>query len=182
MPNHILTCPNCTAPLTLPSPFAKSVVCRHCNTTVLIDLASAYRAAFARWNAPETHGFGSWCTVGNTKWAMGGKLASDAMSDVYVVERARWPIRSFFSWPLVTRRVTKHRCRWVSSKPPRSSWISGSHGRSFVIDGAPAACVCTMHAHAIAPRNQRTAAQPPNEPTRRGGVQSKAVYVITRPE
>jgi hypothetical protein len=95
MPERILTCPYCTAPLTPPSPFAKSVVCRHCNTTVLIDLtsvsAAAYRAAFEHWNAPKTHGYGSWCTVGNVKWAMGGKLASGSMSDVYVAERARWP-------------------------------------------------------------------------------------------
>src|SRR4051812_6650621 len=93
MEPRALQCPQCKAPLA-PARFARSVVCPFCGSTVMLDegVASAqFKNAFKTWNDPEKHGFSSWVSVGDSHWALGSLVANGEISDVYAVERARWP-------------------------------------------------------------------------------------------
>jgi hypothetical protein len=94
MEPHALRCPQCLAPLA-PGRFARSVVCPFCGSTVMLDDkavdSARFKSAFAAWNAPENYGFSSWVSVGDSHWALGALVASGEISDVYAVERARWP-------------------------------------------------------------------------------------------
>ncbi|MFL6194689.1 MAG: hypothetical protein ACJ75H_11000 [Thermoanaerobaculia bacterium] len=94
MPERSLKCPQCNAPLA-PSRFARSLVCPFCGSTVMIDEqgvpASRFRAAFLAWNAPATHGFSDWVSLGERHWAKGPLVARGEVSDVYAAARARLP-------------------------------------------------------------------------------------------
>jgi hypothetical protein len=91
MPERILKCPECAAPLAPPSRFARSVVCEYCNATVQLDpsvvSAARFRDAFREWSAGDLR-----CvTVGGVAWRLGVKLADGEIADVWLAERARWP-------------------------------------------------------------------------------------------
>ena len=77
-----------------PSRFARSIVCPFCGSTVMLDQgveSAVFKDAFKAWNDPEKHGVSSWVSVGDSHWALGKLVANGEISDVYAVERARWP-------------------------------------------------------------------------------------------
>jgi hypothetical protein len=53
--------------------------------------AALFRQALAAWNSPETHGYTSVVTFGETHWTTHHFIARGEISDVYLAERARWP-------------------------------------------------------------------------------------------
>ena len=89
-----MMCPQCNAPLA-PHPFARSVVCSYCGTTVRLDEASVsaakFREAFRVWNSPKTYQISSWISIGESHWAIDNCIAHGEISDVYTGQRARWP-------------------------------------------------------------------------------------------
>lgn len=89
-----LTCPQCNAPLT-PGRWARSVVCSYCGTTVQLDepstSAALFHEAFRVWNSPQSYALSNWISIGESHWALGGRIASGDVSDVYAGQRARWP-------------------------------------------------------------------------------------------
>jgi LSD1 subclass zinc finger protein len=91
---RVLECPNCGAPLA-PTRFARSVVCSFCQSTVQVDpravSVALFRQALAAWNSPETHGYTSFSSIGESHWATRHFIARGEISDVYLAERARWP-------------------------------------------------------------------------------------------
>jgi hypothetical protein len=91
---RVLECPNCGANLAPPR-FARSVVCSFCRTTVQVDpsavSAALFRKAFASWNSPETHGYTSVLSIGQSHWATRRFIARGEISDVSMAERARRP-------------------------------------------------------------------------------------------
>jgi hypothetical protein len=91
---RVIECPNCGAPLA-PARFARFVICEFCQSKVQIDpsaqSAALFREALARWNSPETYGYTSFLTIGETHWATRVLIARGDISDVYLGERARWP-------------------------------------------------------------------------------------------
>jgi hypothetical protein len=91
---RVLKCPQCNGPLA-PSRFARSAVCAYCGATVQIDPASVsaatYREAFRAWNAPASHGFAAWLSIGESHWAPGPLLAHGEVAEVHQARRARWP-------------------------------------------------------------------------------------------
>lgn len=91
----VLKCPQCSAPLTPPSKFARSMVCPYCSATVLLDPSTVstarFKEAYRRWNAPEQAGFSTWFTIGESRWSPGQFLAYGMTCDVYVADRARFP-------------------------------------------------------------------------------------------
>jgi hypothetical protein len=94
MAERAFKCPQCNGPLA-PSRFARAVTCSYCGATVQVDEAAvstaAFREAHRQWNAPETHGFGAWSTIGDSHWTLGMLIARGEISDVYAAQRARWP-------------------------------------------------------------------------------------------
>ncbi len=92
---QLLKCPHCSAPLSPPSRFARSVVCAFCAATVTLDhsavSAARFREAHARWSSPATHGFAAWWSIGTGHWAVGALAGRGEASDVYFGLRARWP-------------------------------------------------------------------------------------------
>lgn len=94
MPERVIKCPHCNAPLA-PSRFARSVVCSYCGATVQLDPSSVsvarYREAHQAWDSPSQHGYSSWCSLGKSHWAPRQLIARGEISDVYFAERARWP-------------------------------------------------------------------------------------------
>jgi len=91
---RVLECPRCGAPLA-PARFARSVVCSFCHSTVQVDpsamSAALFREALAAWNSPETHGYTSFSSIGQSHWASRHFIARGEISDVYLAERARRP-------------------------------------------------------------------------------------------
>jgi len=94
MAERIIKCPQCNAPLS-PSRFAHQVVCAFCGATVQIDpsfvTAAKFHEALKLWNSPAHHGYSSWCSIGDSHWAVGRLIAHGEISDVYMANRARWP-------------------------------------------------------------------------------------------
>jgi DNA-directed RNA polymerase subunit RPC12/RpoP len=95
MAERALKCPQCSAPLTV-SRFARRAVCPYCGSTVVLDSrrtvpAARFREAHRVWNAPQTHGYTHWLTVGDGHWALETLAAHGEISDVYFARRARWP-------------------------------------------------------------------------------------------
>jgi hypothetical protein len=95
MAERVLKCPQCSAPVTPPSRFAKSVVCPYCATTVIIDTtvvsAARYRQALEAWNDPSLGGFKVWASMGDTAWTPVRQVATGELTDVYEACRARTP-------------------------------------------------------------------------------------------
>ena len=95
MDERVYKCPQCSAPLTPPSRWARSAVCAFCGTSVQIDptavSAAHYQAAFQEWNQPSHHGYTQWWSLGSTHWAPEGLIARGELSDVYLARRARAP-------------------------------------------------------------------------------------------
>lgn len=95
MDERVYKCPQCNAPITPPSRWARSAVCSFCGTSVQFDpsavSAAHYRAAFQEWNRPSHHGYTEWWSLGDTHWAPQGLIAYGELSDVYLARRARWP-------------------------------------------------------------------------------------------
>ncbi len=93
MPQALL-CPQCGAPLS-PSRFAHSVTCTYCGTTVQLDpsqvSAARFHEAYRLWNAPQTHGFSTWLSLGDAHWAVEHLLGQGEIAEVYAGRRARWP-------------------------------------------------------------------------------------------
>ena len=91
----IAKCPQCQAPLTPPSRFARSVVCEYCGASVQLDpsvvSASRYREALKQWNDPSRFGFTSWTTIGGSHWTLGETIARGDSCDVLRADRARKP-------------------------------------------------------------------------------------------
>lgn len=91
----IIKCPQCQAPLTPPSRFARSAVCGFCGATALIDTSAVsverFRKAREEWDSPSGQGFASWLSVGDAHWATIEQLAQGEVANVYLAQRARWP-------------------------------------------------------------------------------------------
>jgi hypothetical protein len=70
-------------------------VCSFCQSTVQVDPSAVssgvFRAALAAWNSPETHGYTTYLTIGESHWATRHFIARGEISDVYLGERARAP-------------------------------------------------------------------------------------------
>lgn len=89
----VLQCPQCSAPLTPPSRFAREATCQFCGTVALVDpfvvaTARFKEAARARASAPERDPS---FRLGGVHWLPQGQLARGERSDVFLVESARWP-------------------------------------------------------------------------------------------
>jgi hypothetical protein len=91
---HAIMCPQCNAPLVV-HPFASTVICSYCGATVQLDESSVsatlFHQAFHVWNSPQTYGFPSWISLGESHWAIDHLIAKGEISDVYFGQRARWP-------------------------------------------------------------------------------------------
>jgi hypothetical protein len=88
---HAFMCPQCNAPLA-PHRFARTVVCSFCGATVQLDesaiSAKTFHDAYRAWNSPDT---AVSVSLGENHWALGTRIASGDVSDVYAGRRARWP-------------------------------------------------------------------------------------------
>lgn len=86
---RVVQCPNCGAPATSPSKWARSTTCGHCGVTVLLDpdaVATArFREAALAWEAKGAP------SIGAARYWFGGRIASGSRSDVYLAQRARFP-------------------------------------------------------------------------------------------
>jgi len=91
---HAIMCPQCNAPL-VAHPFARSVVCSYCGAMVRFDESSVsavlFHEAFRIWNSPQTYGFSSWDSLGESHWSLNRLISQGETSDVYFGQRARWP-------------------------------------------------------------------------------------------
>jgi hypothetical protein len=91
---RVVKCPQCQAPLA-PKPFATSIVCAYCGTSVQLTPDAVFAARFQRawreWNDPATHGYSTWWTLQGAHWAPGPLIGRGGMTDVYAAERARSP-------------------------------------------------------------------------------------------
>jgi hypothetical protein len=88
-------CPQCQAPLTPPSRFARTVVCPFCGTTAALDPSivstARYKAALADWRGPAAG-----TTPGTWRWGESvvrvlKPIGQGEVSDAFLVDRARFP-------------------------------------------------------------------------------------------
>ncbi|MFL5322199.1 MAG: hypothetical protein ACJ790_21255 [Myxococcaceae bacterium] len=88
---NVLRCPQCNAPITPPSRFARSAVCGFCGSTVQVDPSSVrssrFKEAFREQNVRPVGAL----TLGNAHWLPGPLLAHGEISDVYFADRTRAP-------------------------------------------------------------------------------------------
>jgi hypothetical protein len=121
---HAILCPQCNAPLK-PHPFARSIVCAFCGTTVKLDETSVpaerFHASYRVWNSPASYGISNWVSIGERHWAVEQLIASGDGSDVYAARRARWP----------TERVILKVMRTSGSDCGRESDRGGENNRSL---------------------------------------------------
>lgn len=89
----VLRCPQCNAPITPPTKWARSAICPFCGASVQVDpsavWAARFKEAYAEWNAPKDAA--RVITIGSTHWELGPLIARGESSDVYVADRARTP-------------------------------------------------------------------------------------------
>ena len=102
-----ILCPQCNAPLA-PHPFARTIVCAYCGTTVQLDNSSVaaerFREAWRIWNEPASFNFSSYVSSGERHWAVEQLLAQGEFADVYNARRARCPTE------LVTLKILRDGC------------------------------------------------------------------------
>jgi serine/threonine protein kinase len=72
------------------------VTCAYCGATVRLDEqshvpAAKFREAHRLWNAPQTHGYSAWLSLGEDHWAVEYLLGKGHSAQVYSGRRARWP-------------------------------------------------------------------------------------------
>lgn len=94
MPERVRKCPNCGGNL-VAGRFDRETRCTFCGSQVLLDpsavFASKFRDAFKEWDDPATHGYRSWVTVNDQRWAVGDLIARGETTDVFIATRARFP-------------------------------------------------------------------------------------------
>lgn len=90
MPESVLRCPGCGAPLTPPSRFARTVTCGFCAAVVQLDPSvvhvARYREARAAWDADDDPR----CSLlAGRRWIIGERIGRGDFSDVFHGRRSR---------------------------------------------------------------------------------------------
>src|SRR5262245_19303494 len=94
MSERVLKCPNCGAVLTA-SRFARVATCAYCEATVHLDeavvSAARFRASHEAWLRPDPSPGAETLVVDGDAWNRLARIAHGEISDVFLVERQRWP-------------------------------------------------------------------------------------------
>lgn len=94
MSERVHKCPNCGGVVTA-SRFARVATCAYCNASVHLDeevvSAARFRAAHQAWRNPYPPLGAETVVAGDEVWIRLGHVARGEISDVFQVERQRWP-------------------------------------------------------------------------------------------
>lgn len=89
-----IICPQCNSPLS-PHPFARSIVCEYCGSTIQLDETSVsssdFHKTFLTWNSPDSYLVSNWISLDQRRWALEKRVAQNEFFDIYTGRLARWP-------------------------------------------------------------------------------------------